>query len=137
MIGINDHFAHGGTPIPPATSATNVASYITAVKAVRPNCRFHFVSGLWYGTENWPDGVGPDDAQVQATLTAIRTVVVGTANAEWLDIRTPIYAIDAPLHNPGHAASGILTQSSGTHVSKTRGQVVVSKRVWELITLGM
>lgn len=137
MIGINDHFNHGGTPIPPATSAANVAAYIAAVKAVRPTCRFHFISGLWYLTENWPDGVGSDDAAVNATLNAIKATVQATANCEWLDIRTPIYTIDAPLLNPGHAANGIMTQVDGTHPSKPAGQVVISHRVWNLTTLGV
>ena len=128
MCGINDHWNHLGTPIPPATSASNVASEISTIKATSPLCKFWYVSGLWYGTENWPDGVGAEDSLVQATNAAIQAQVQATANCTWIDVRTPIYTIDAPALNPGHANSGVMSVD-GTHPNST-GQTVISSRVF-------
>lgn len=135
MIGINDHFNHGGTAIPPSTSQSNVASYISTIKSSRPSVRFHFIRGVFYNTENYPDGVGTDDAAVLATMAAIQIPVQAEPQAEWLDIRTPMYSSDAPYQNPGHSASGIMTQD-GCHPTINLGQMMWSKRVFERMSLG-
>lgn len=136
MAGLNDYFNHGGAAITPATSAANAAAYIAAVKAVRPNVRIHWIAGLWAGSENWPEGAGPDDTKVRATMTALQAQVNALPNCEFFDIRTPIFTIDSPAKNPTHLTTGVFTQGDGTHPSKNAGQAIITKRVWERTTVG-
>ena len=137
MVGINDHFNHGGVPILPAQSAANMVAYMNAIRLTRPTVRFHFISGVWYSGENWPLGVNADDATVTATLNAIHAVVDAEPAAEWIEIRETIFNVDEPINNPTHLLNGILTQGGGdgTHPSKPLGTTVISQRVFERTSL--
>ena len=73
---------------------------------------------------------------MQAANAAARTATLAEPSAEWLDIETPIYTIDATLQNPDHATTGVFTQASGIHPSKA-GRIVMSRAVLDLLTLGL
>jgi hypothetical protein len=109
---------------------------MAAVKAVRPNIRFHFLEALWYGTEARPDGSGPDDAAVQATNAAERTAVLAEPQAEWFPIRKRIYEVDSPAYNPTNLTLGAMTQD-GYHPTITAGQQAISNEVYALTSFGM
>jgi|SRR6185369_3919241 len=136
LCGLNDHDNHSGTPIPPATSAANYVAYFAAVKAARPNCKFHVISNMWYQSELWPDGSGAHDVDTQNTNAAIKAVVAAEPNAEWINIRDQIFTFDEPIQNPTDLSSGILTQAPGTHPTKTAGQNVLSNRVYQRLQFG-
>lgn len=135
LFGLNDWFNHGGTPIPPSVTQSNLAAFFAAV----PNCRFHVVSNMWFSSEQWPDGSGPHDATTQATNAAeLAACQANPEIAEYLDIRTPIYGLYSPVLNPTDLIGGVLTQSvDDTHPSKPLGQETLSNNVFKLLTFGV
>jgi len=137
MCGVNDCYDHGGTPIPPATSAANVASYLAAVRAALPDCVIHWSESLWFASEQRPDGIGPHDAAVQATMAAIKPVVQAAAGCEWWGIRDRIWTFYSDAYNPGNLVDGAMTQVDGTHPSKTAGQQAISNANFDYVTIGI
>ena len=139
MCGINDHFNHNGTPIPLATTKANLLAYFAALKLARPSVRIHVISGVWYLGENWPLGVNGDDGAVTWAMNAEQAAVALEPQAEYIDIRTIIFAQDEPYYNPTHQTSGVITQGSGdgTHPAKPLGQHVLSLRVFQQMTFGV
>lgn len=122
----------------------NYQAYFAAVLASRPNCRFHVISNLFNSTnggatngELWPDGSNPFDARTVQINTFIQTAVRGLASgqAEYLDVRTAIWAIDCPAQNPGNSPTGVMTQD-GVHPSAL-GAGLMSTRVMNLLTLNL
>lgn len=144
LIGVNDFTNHGGTPIPPATSGSNVAAYGAAVWAKYPGCRIFVVSNLQGATEHWPEGTNADDASIEATNAGIQAAISGLALMKWCQVRTTIFATDEPAQNPANAATGQLIQDNGGyHPTKTAnppatlsGAQVISSRMFNLVTLG-
>jgi lysophospholipase L1-like esterase len=132
MMGLNDH----ASGISAAQTRANYASYFAAIKASFPNCKFHVVSNMFLLGENWPDGVNTNDPFTVAANTAIQAAVAAEPNAEYLDIRTKMFATDEVAQNSGHATSGILTQE-GTHPTKVAGQRVWSDRIFEKLSFGV
>lgn len=136
LIGVNDFSNHGGTAIPPATSAANMTAEFAAIKAARPGVRIHVIPPLFSGGEKSPDGSNPNDSLVQATRAAIRAATLAEPQAEWLDIWTPIIGTDEPFYNPTNLTSGVLTQD-GFHPTKPVGQHVMSLRAYQKVTVGV
>lgn len=116
-----------GHAIAPATTQANHTAYYNAILAARPGCWLHILANLFLADENWPDGAGTNDTAMQATNAAIKAAVALQPRAEYIDIRQPIFAVDAPTWNPTHLTSGVLT-FDGTHPGST-GQTVISTRV--------
>jgi len=110
---------------------------MAGIKAARPNVRMHFISPLFANTENWPDPIDANTSYVKnVTWKAIKAAVATEPQAEAIDIRSSVFGIDAPLYNPTHLTTGVLTQD-GTHPTKPLGQLVISKRVWVLSSVGV
>lgn len=148
LIGVNDFFNHSGTPIPPATSASNITAYITAAQARSPGCRFHILQNIWTATEHTPLGANTNDTDVSATNAAMKAAVLAMATpfVAWHDIQTPIFTIDEPAQNPNNLASGQLVQSlGGFHPTKVvgaapatiTGQQAISNRVFAFLALNL
>jgi len=131
-IGVNDFFAHGGTPITPAETEANCKQIVIDVRAAWPTCVVHFVAPMWSSGELWPLGSNPDDASVTATAAGIQAAAAffGPTIAEYIDVRTDIWTNYSPILNPGNLSHGVLTQGDGVHPSKPEGMNTLSQRVF-------
>lgn len=138
LIGVNDNFNHGGTPIPPATTQSNITSIMNTVLASFPNCKFHWVSPMWDGGEQWPLGTNSADSLVTASAGGIQAAVsaAGASVAEYIDIRDDIWTNYSPLYNPTNLTHGVLTQADGTHPSKPLGMNTLSQRAFQKLSFG-
>ncbi len=136
LVGVNDFFNHGGTPITPADTQANIAQIMSMVRAAWPTCVFHWISPMWSSGELWPVGSNPDDASVTATATGIKAAVltVGPTVAEYIDLREDpgeIWSAFSPVLNPAELTHGVLTQLDGVHPSKPLGMQTLSDRVFQ------
>jgi len=80
---------------------TNHAAILAQTQAQCPGCQIA-VPGPLCIQENWPRGANPFDTQLDAKDTIIRTTAQA-AGAEYIDLRTPMFAFEA-ANNPGHLA---------------------------------
>lgn len=136
LYGLNDDFNHGGAPITPATTQANYTAIIGGILTALPNSRHHVVSNIYSASEMRPRGAGPNDAATDATNAGIVAAVAGLpANrVRYLDFIPRFYTSFSPVMNPGNAANGFITQADGSHYSKTRGQNIWGRSLFDRST---
>lgn len=136
LYGLNDKFNHGGAPILPVTTQANYTAILTGLLTALPNSKHHVLSNLWFDSEQRPRGIGPNDATTDASNGGIQAAVAlqPATSVRYLDLIPRIYTSLSPVINPTNANGGFLTQADRTHPSKTAGQNVISRCVFDFLT---
>lgn len=115
MVGTNDVTQN----VQEAAFRGFVASILSQSWSFNANMKFHLVDSVFRNGENWPNGTqGASDVSMDALNFQMASLAYANpGRCEYWQLRSQCWAWEA-ANNPGHAASGLLTQD-GTHPSNT------------------